>query len=199
MIFYHLSQVVFCYGLVLVDYLRNILHIEYIMINFFTQSKTINIWNFWLLNLIYIILLSTVFFVITSSGWTILLYFLMVIPYFFLPILIGTLVYFIFCQVKKQSKIIVNMGVLYSSIAFQAIILMLNKGDCGDGSMENTNFIQRLITGQSCWSGEPLTIQPWLPLSFVYGLFALQLFIYFIFIVYSCVSVWRKDKLVAKS
>ena len=164
------------------------------MTNFFTQSKTINIWNFWLLSLIYFIL-GCFFMSKTSSGWSYLQYAVFPVLYFFLPMLLGTLIYFIFCQFQKRSKIIVNTSLLYLNLVIHTTFLLLNSGDCYS-KIRDSNFIQRVLTGQSCHNDVNYL---WVPARIVDILFCLHLFIYFVFIIYSCVSVWRKDKLVAKS
>ncbi len=131
----------------------------------------------------------------TSSGWAPISYLIFPFISFFIPFSLCTLVYLVFCQFKKRNTILVNLPLFFSNLLIHFVFLILNSGSCDYGKIRDFNFIQRIITGQSCRDD---IIQLWVPSMVVDILFSAHLFIYFVFIIYSCVSVWRKDNQVAQ-
>jgi hypothetical protein len=120
---------------------------------------------------------SMFFFLLTTNGWSGLLYFIFGIPFyigFFLILCIAA-----FFRSLRPSKMVLRI-----TLGIQGLLLLLNFGDCGDAGYEGMNFIQRLAKGHLA-GGSCLDIgvySPIVPFGFIFFLlilYALCLFITF--------------------
>jgi hypothetical protein len=153
-----------------------------------SNDEVLDIWLFWCLNCSFIFLILVGYIITTVSFFSVVLFFIYPVLYFFIPIFIITTVLSFFYS-KKNYTLTDSPQIISKNLnRLLFVVFIFNVGDCGDSNYSTGNFIQRVITQQSCSSN----IIPWVNNSVIFSLWILFFILYSIHLISIYSSPFQK-------